>query len=101
MSHKYQEYEEQPNIWQKIVSGFMNNVAGNAIESIKHQIRSVFKEIGKKTFAGLVLLTGTIFLLIAAVILLNELIDESSSIGFAIVGLVAVVIGLLMGRGKE
>jgi hypothetical protein len=91
---------DDENMWKKIIFKLINNYAGVMLDDIKANIAKTLKLIGLKTMAGLVILSGIIFLLISLVILLNDLIKQSHSIGYAIVGLLAIVCGLLVGMKK-
>ncbi len=99
-NHSHSDDHEEPNMWKKMFYKFVENYTSGIVNDIKAQLQEVLRQVGLKTTAAITVFVGGIFLLIAIVIGINEIINQSSSIGFAIVGFVTVVSGIIVGMRK-
>ncbi|MFA5961701.1 MAG: hypothetical protein WC848_03395 [Parcubacteria group bacterium] len=86
--------------WQEMLSGlgvsFFKNFADNLADKIKHRIEEMVAAFQKSLIGTFLIIVGTIFALISLVLFINEILMLSSGIGYAIVGIFSILVGLLI-----
>lgn len=108
---KEKNNDEKSSSWKNMLTGVISAItqqASNAIlELTKHSLAEIKEEKEKiftsvkQKFAALILLaTGAIFLCVAIALLINEIFTTRNSIGYLLVGLVLLVVGLAITKKK-
>jgi hypothetical protein len=92
--------EDQSPDWKEKVEGYLGefakHLAGGFVERVKERVREIIVAIQKNVVGMFLMLLGLIFVLIAFVIFINELIGISDGIGYAVVGVVVLLLGLII-----
>jgi hypothetical protein len=92
--------EEQSTDWKEKIEGYLGefakHLAGGFVERVKERVREIIVAIQKNVVGMFLMLLGFIFVLIAFVIFINELIGISDGIGYAVVGVVVLLLGLII-----
>jgi hypothetical protein len=102
MAEKKQDdnLESHGTDWKEKIEGYLGefakNLAGGFIERIKMQLHNVYLSVQKHVLGMFLIFVGFIFALIAIVIFINDLVKISNGIGYAVVGLFALLIGLII-----
>lgn len=92
--------ESQGTDWKEKIEGYLGefakNLAGGFIERIKMQLHNIYLSVQKHVLGMFLIFIGFIFAMIAAVIFINDLVQISNGIGYAVVGFFALLIGLII-----
>lgn len=90
--------------WHETLSGlgisFFKNFADNLADKIKHRIEEMVAALQKGLLGSFLIIVGTIFALISLVIFINEMLVMGSGVGYAIVGIFSILVGLLIIKSK-
>jgi len=71
------------------------------IENLKEKIAGLISIIKKQVLASIFMIMGSIFLLIAITIYLNELIGKSPAIGYGISGAIVLLLGVVIHKTSK
>ncbi len=86
--------------WHETLSGlgvsFFKNFADNLADKIKHRIQEMAVSLQKGLVGAFLIVVGIIFALISVVIFINEMLALSNGVGYAIVGIFSILLGLLI-----
>ena len=102
MVEKKQEenIKSQGTDWKEKIEGYLGefakSLAGGFVERIKTQLHELYIAFQKNAVGGILMLIGFIFALIAMVIFINDLVKISNGIGYAVVGIAAIFLGLII-----
>jgi hypothetical protein len=92
--------EEHGTDWKEKIEGYLGefakNLAGGFVERIKAQLHSIYISVQKHVLGMFLILVGFIFALISIVIFINDFIKISNGIGYAVVGVGALLLGLII-----
>ncbi|MDD5489428.1 MAG: hypothetical protein PHP25_01975 [Candidatus Moranbacteria bacterium] len=92
--------EEHGTDWKEKIEGYLGefakNLAGGFVERIKAQLHNIYVSIQKHVVGIFLIAIGFIFALIAIVIFINDLLKISNGVGYAIVGIGALLLGLII-----
>ena len=92
--------ESQGTDWKEKIEGYLGefakNLAGGFIERIKMQLHDLYLSIQRHAVGMFLILIGFIFAMVAVVIFINDLVKISNGVGYAVVGLFALIIGLII-----
>lgn len=90
--------------WQETLSGlgvsFFKNFADTLADKIKHRIQEMIVTLQKGMLGTFLIIIGTIFALISLVMFINEILAMSNGVGYAIVGIFSILVGLLIIKSK-
>jgi hypothetical protein len=90
--------------WQETLSGlgvgFFKNFADSLADKIKHRIQEMIVALQKGLLGTFLILIGAIFALISLVIFINDILMIGNGVGYAIVGIFSILIGLLIIKSK-
>lgn len=86
--------------WKEKIEGYLGefakNLAGGFIERIKMQLHDLYLSIQRHVVGMFLILIGFIFAMIAVVIFINDMVKISNGVGYAVVGFLALLIGLII-----
>jgi hypothetical protein len=92
--------EVQGTDWKEKIEGYLGefakNLAGGFIERIKAQLHAIYVSAQKHALGMFLILVGFIFALIGISIFVNDLIKISNGVGYAVVGVGALLLGLII-----
>jgi pilus assembly protein TadC len=90
--------------WQETLSGlgvgFFKNFADSLADKIKHRIQEMVLALQKGLLGTFLIVIGTIFALISLVLFINEMLVMSNGVGYAVVGIFSILVGLLIIKSK-
>jgi hypothetical protein len=81
---------------EDIAGGVIKGVMGGLVERIKERMHELFVSFQKNLAGSFLLLVGFIFVFIGLAIFINDLVKISNGIGYALVGIVALLTGLII-----
>jgi hypothetical protein len=86
--------------WRETFSGlgasFFKNFADSLADKIKHRIQEMVVTLQKGLLGTFLIVTGTIFALVSLAIFLNEILALGDGIGYMLVGIFSILVGLLI-----
>ncbi|MEI6587719.1 MAG: hypothetical protein WCO05_02090 [Candidatus Moraniibacteriota bacterium] len=86
--------------WHETFSGlgvsFFKNFADSLADKIKHRIQEMVVALQRGLVGTFLIVVGTIFALISLVVFINEMLLMGNGVGYAIVGIFSILIGLLI-----
>lgn len=90
--------------WHETFSGlgasFFKNFADNLADKIKHRIQEIIIALQKGLVGTFLIVIGIIFALISLVFFLNEILALGNGVGYMIVGIFSILLGLLIIKSK-
>lgn len=92
--------EEGGSDWKEKIEGYLGefakNLAGGFLERIKSQLHDIYISIQEHALGMFFILTGFVFALIGIADFINDVVKISSGVGYAVVGIGALLIGLII-----
>jgi len=86
--------------WKEKIEGYLGefakNLAGGFAERIRVQLHNIYVSAQKHVLGMFFILVGFIFALIAIVIFINDFVKISNGIGYAVVGIGVLLLGLII-----
>jgi hypothetical protein len=86
--------------WQETLSelgvSFFKNFADSLADKIKHRIQEMVVTLQRGLLGTFLIIVGIIFALISMVIFLNEILDLGAGVGYMIVGIFSILVGLII-----
>ena len=79
---------------------FTQTVTVLLADKIKHRIQEMVVAFQKGMIGSFLILIGTIFALISLVIFINELLAIGNGVGYMLVGVLSILLGLLIIKSK-
>lgn len=107
MPKKKKEEEQEDHIsfikdtLKNMAQNLAKGIASTWLENIKEKIREGIMKAKRRMFGSALVMIGLVFALVGFAIFLNEIIDLSNGLGYAIVGIIVLLIGYLMIKGTE
>ncbi|MCX6761865.1 MAG: hypothetical protein NTY33_03455 [Candidatus Moranbacteria bacterium] len=90
--------------WQETLSGlgvsFFKNFADSLADKIKHRIQEMVVALQKGLLGTFLIIIGTIFALVSLALFINEMLMIGTGVGYAIVGIFSILMGLLIIKSK-
>lgn len=77
------------------VAGFMRSMTDNLVGKVRIEVTKVQETIQRNIMGTLMLFLGLAFALTGLAIFINDLVQISDGIGFALVGIVALLMGYI------
>jgi len=104
-SEKKAKKEEHSSFdWHETLSGlgvsFFKNFADSLADKIKHRIQEMLLALQKGLLGTFLVVVGTIFALISLVLFINKILAMGDGIGYAVVGIFSILVGLLIIKSK-
>jgi len=101
---KAKQVEKENFNWQETFSGlgasFFKNFADSLADKIKSRIQEMLVALQKGILGIFLILTGTILALISLVFFINEMLNLGTGFGYALVGTLSILMGLLIIKSK-
>lgn len=79
-----------------IVMSFLKGLLKIGVETINERVREFYALVRKNIAGSFVMMVGFIFLLVGLAIFINDLLGISQGVGYAIIGIVAILTGLII-----
>lgn len=95
-----QQNQKQP-FWHSMLQKFLENFSMNFFSNLRQRIEHSLKNAMQKMIGAIILFIGFIFVLVALAILISDLLKTSPGVGYGIVGIFVILVGLLMSRTKK
>lgn len=99
MENQDNKKEENGEWYEKIesiVGIAAKNVMGGFFDRVKERLHEMMVSVQKNLFGAFLLLLGLVFGLVGIAIFVNDLVRISDGLGYALVGLGAICIGLII-----
>jgi|GEM_PF-3429839 len=94
-----QEKENQFNWTEKleqVAGGLVKGMMGGLIERMKERLHEMLMSFQKSLAGTFLLIVGAIFIFVGMAIFINDLVRISNGIGYALVGVATLLIGLII-----
>lgn len=90
--------------WHETFSGlgvsFFKNFADSLADKIKHRIQEMVVALQKGLLGTFLIILGAIFALVSLAMFINEMLAIGTGVGYAIVGIFSILVGLLIIKSK-
>lgn len=111
MEEAKQNKERKKSEWKTLLVAFINNLTQQAsktiaeltkfsINQIKEEKSKIVSYVKQKIASAIFLTIGIIFLSLGLALLINEFLATRNSLGYIIVGLILLIVGLVMPRKR-
>lgn len=87
------------NLLKMLVLENAKAVAVNAADEVRKKIKKAISESTQKFITSTLILVGLIFLMTGLAIFINEAVQASNSVGYIVVGILVVAVGVVMKDG--
>lgn len=101
VTKKTKEAEDWKDVALHFAVGTMRELGNNVLRSFHERLDRVVASIARKLFSMLLLCVGLTFLLVGLAHLVNDLIGGSSSMGYILVGAIAMATAMILSIVKE
>lgn len=81
---------------ENIVGSFIRGLAGGFAERINQRLHEFYSKLQKNIAGSILIMVGFVFSLIGIAIFINDLIGFSRGLGYSIVGIGSLLIGLII-----
>ena len=91
--------QQENGNWKNLVQGFVVNILEHISEDISHKAKKWFYKLKKRTAGAALMVLGVTFLLTGVAVYANTVFEKvAPGVGYAIVGLVIMLIGYITSR---
>ena len=95
------EKTQNKNDWKSLVQNFVANMVERIGDNVSQKVQAWVKMLKRKTIGALLMVFGLFYLLIGASVYLNSVLGKFiPGLGYITVGVLAVLIGYLVGNNK-
>lgn len=86
--------------WHEVFSGlgasFVKNFAESLVDKVRNRIKEIISALQRGILGAFLIATGLIFALIGLITFLNDLLQLGDGMGYALVGVFSILIGLII-----
>lgn len=103
VTKKKEESEDWRDVALHFAVGTMRELGNTVLRSFHEKVDQVVSSVVRRIFSVLLLCTGLIFVLVGLAKLLGELLGGSPSIGYVLVGALAILMAMVINvaRGEK